>query len=58
MRTAKNPYKVQSSKLDPPASITVGVLAHIPHQAGYYERSLDALRLCLASLRAHADLPF
>lgn len=57
MRYGKNPLKEQEKTVEPPAGITVGVLNHIPDQAGYFRGQLDSLKLCLASIRHHADQP-
>lgn len=57
MRYGQNPLKEQEKKVEPPAAITVGVLNFIPDQAGYFRGQLDSLKLCLASIRHHADQP-
>jgi glycosyltransferase involved in cell wall biosynthesis len=57
-RRGTNPQKIRESATEPPAEITVAVLTYIPEQAGYFANVLEALKLCLASLRAHADRPF
>ena len=58
MRTGQNPFKDAEKPIERPASITVGVLNFIPEQSGYFRGQLDSLKLCLASLRAHASQPF
>ena len=58
MRVGQNPLKEAQKPIDRPESITVGVLNFIPDQSGYFRGQLDSLKLCLASLRAHADRPF
>lgn len=58
MRLGSNPLKnkdEQTVALLP--AITVGVLNFIPEQSGYFRESLDALKLCLASIRGNADQP-
>jgi len=57
MRYGQNPLKEQEKRVEPPAAITVGVLNHIPAQTGYFRGQLDSLKLCLASIRHHADQP-
>lgn len=57
MRYGQNPLKEQQKMVEPPAAITVGVLNHIPAQAGYFKGQLDSFKLCLASIRHHADQP-
>jgi len=58
MRYGQNPLKEQKKAVEPPAAITVGVLNYIPDQVGYFRGQLDSLKLCLASIRYHADQPF
>jgi glycosyltransferase involved in cell wall biosynthesis len=58
MRFGKNPLKGEGNLVEPPAEVTVGVLNCIPDQVGYFRGQLDSLRLCLASIRQHADRPF
>jgi glycosyltransferase involved in cell wall biosynthesis len=41
-----------------PARITVAMLVYMPHLTGYFENRLDVVRLSLASLVRHADLPY
>jgi glycosyltransferase involved in cell wall biosynthesis len=41
-----------------PARITVAVLVYMPHLTGYFAHRLDVVRLSLASLIRHADLPY
>lgn len=57
-RQGNNPQKIRESATTPPSEITVAALTYIPEQAGYFTNVLDALKLCLASIRAHADYPF
>lgn len=57
MRYGQNPLKEQEKPVKPPAAITVGVLNYIPNQVGYFRGQLDSLKLCLASIRHHADQP-
>jgi glycosyltransferase involved in cell wall biosynthesis len=58
MRQGENPQKRSESGTRPPEAITVAVLIYIPDETGFYERALDSFRLCLASIRKHADQPF
>lgn len=57
MRIGQNPAKSVQS-VEKPEQITVIVVSYIPFLGGYYSQSLDILKLCLQSLREHADLPF
>ncbi len=56
MRVGWSPHK--GRQVEPPASMTVAVLNHIPWLEEYYVQSLEVLELCLASIRATADRPF
>jgi len=58
MRQGQNPQKNNASYTVPPEEITVAVLTYIPDKMGYFEHVLDSLKLCLASIREHADQPF
>lgn len=58
MRYGQNPLKADGKTIEPPAEITIGVLNYIPDRVGYFRDQLDSLKLCLASIRQHADQPF
>jgi glycosyltransferase involved in cell wall biosynthesis len=58
MRQGGNPEKRSETPVRPPEQVTVAVLIYIPEETGYYEQVFDVFRLCLASIRAHADQPF
>ncbi len=51
MRVGQNPIK-SMDKIQAPSEITVVVISYIPFLAGYYEESLEILKLCLDSIRA------
>src|SRR4051794_22873204 len=57
MRLGENPIKKLKLEAEPPAAVTVGVLNSIPELSGYHEGALDVLKLCVASIRAHASEP-
>ncbi len=57
MRIGQNPAKFVES-VPQPARVTVAIITYIPFLGGYYAEMLDVLKLCLASLWAHTDLPF
>lgn len=57
MRVGQNPAKGLETVAQP-AEITAAVTTYIPFLSGYYQDSLEVLKLSLESLRAHADLPF
>ncbi len=57
MRKGQNPAKFVD-QVARPERITVALLNYIPLLSGYYAESLDVLKVCLESLRAHAGLPF
>lgn len=52
MRIGQNPVKAMES-IAAPAPVTVVVISSIPFLSGYYEHSLELLKLCLASIRAN-----
>lgn len=52
MRVGQNPVKTLES-IAPPAPVTVVVVSYIPYLSGYYQHSLDVLKLCLSSLHAN-----
>lgn len=52
MRVGQNPIKTVES-IAPPAKVTVVVVSYIPFLSGYYQHSLEVLRLCLSSLQAN-----
>jgi glycosyltransferase involved in cell wall biosynthesis len=58
MRLGQNPLKETEDSINAPRAITVGVLNFIPDQVGYFQGQFDSLKLCLSSIRAHAELPF
>lgn len=41
-----------------PAEVTVVVLIYIPHLSGYWEHRFDVLKLCLATLFKHTEVPY
>ncbi|MFO3797267.1 MAG: glycosyltransferase family 2 protein, partial [Anaerolineales bacterium] len=57
MRIGQNPAKFVD-KVAQPQRITVAILNYIPFLSGFYAEMLDVLKVCLASLRADAGLPF
>jgi glycosyltransferase involved in cell wall biosynthesis len=57
MREGTNPFKIKNTVV-PPASITICTLVCIPEIVGYFAGSLEALKLSLASIRAHTDQTF
>jgi hypothetical protein len=52
MRVGQNPIKAVES-IAPPAPLTMVVISYIPFLGGYYEHSLELLKLCLASIHAN-----
>ena len=55
MRIGWNTHKVRSPK--PHARITAAVVTYVPEEVGYFQDRLDVIKLSLASLVKHADLP-
>jgi glycosyltransferase involved in cell wall biosynthesis len=56
-RIGMNPARHRVSSYRP-ARITVAMLVYLPHLTGYFEHRLDVVRLSLASMIRHADLPY
>lgn len=57
MRIGQNPAKYVKS-VAKPERVTVAVLNYIPFLSGFYAEALEVLKLCLASTRQDAGLPF
>lgn len=59
-RTGRHPLKENDLTLDTPAvqAVTVTTITHIPMMEGYWQHSLEVLKLCLTSLRASTEIPF
>jgi glycosyltransferase involved in cell wall biosynthesis len=57
MRIGLNPMR-GSTTLKLPENVTVATVTYIPFLAGYWEQSLDVLKLCIGSLRANTGIPF
>ncbi|HUF39829.1 MAG TPA: glycosyltransferase family A protein [Anaerolineales bacterium] len=47
--------KTHAVRIRPPAAATIGVLNHIPDLGGYFKHQLEVLKLCLRSIREHAE---
>lgn len=57
MRLGQNPAKsVTDVYVAKP--VTVAVITFIPFLEGYYRQALDVLKVCLASIQAHTDMPY
>ena len=57
MRLGQNPAKSIES-VPQPAPVTVAIVTYIPFLSGYYEQSLDVLKLCLESIWQNTDSPY
>lgn len=57
MRKGQNPAKFVKD-VAKPERITAAVLTYIPFLSGFYEETLDVLKVSLDSMRADAGLPF
>lgn len=55
MRVGQNPAKSMQDVVQP-AKVTGAVITYIPTLGGYYAESLGVLKLCLTSMRQHADM--
>ncbi|HET7011663.1 MAG TPA: glycosyltransferase family A protein [Anaerolineales bacterium] len=56
-RIGINPARHRASTYRP-ARITVGMLVYLPHLMGYFEHRLEVIKLSLATLTRHSDLPY
>ncbi|MBI3160587.1 MAG: glycosyltransferase [Chloroflexi bacterium] len=56
MRVGQNPAK-SIEMVRQPERVTAAVVVYIPALVGYYAQSLEVLKVCLTSLRAHAGMP-
>jgi glycosyltransferase involved in cell wall biosynthesis len=56
MRIGRNPTR-KIERTQRHTEVTLATIVYIPFLSGYYAQSLDVLRLCLGSLRAHTDEP-
>ena len=57
MRVGKNPGKWVES-VPQPADVTATTVVYIPSLTGYFEQSLEILKICLYSMRQNADCEF
>ena len=57
MRVGQNPAK-NITKIPKPKQITVAVLCYVPFLSGYFQQSLEVLKLCLESIWKNTDLPY
>ena len=58
MRYGSNPYKGSEDLAYAPKDVTVAVLVFVPHLSGYFERRFDILKITLASIIKHTDVPY
>lgn len=57
MRIGQNPAKLLRD-VAKPEEVTVAVITYIPTIGGYYEQSLEVLKVCLTSIIKNTTLPF
>jgi glycosyltransferase involved in cell wall biosynthesis len=57
MRVGQNPAK-NIDYVKKPENITVAIITYIPFLSGFYEESLEILKICLNSLLDNTKLPF
>ncbi len=58
-RLGRHPMKRGDGSSSPQSkSLSITTLVHIPETTGYWENSLEVLKLCLSSIRAHTDVEF
>ncbi len=58
MRIGSNPVKIKKPSLSPPELVTVVIITHIPYLSGYFQYSLDVLKLTLNSIWENTEEPF
>ena len=58
MRIGSNPVKIKKPSLSPPELVTVVIITHIPYLSGYYQHSLEVLKLSLNSILENTEEPF
>jgi glycosyltransferase involved in cell wall biosynthesis len=58
MRIGENPTKVANAAFKVPENLAVATVTYIPFLAGYWEQSLDVLKVCITSLRTNTQVPF
>ena len=57
MRIGSNPFKSEKHSVYTPKDITIAILVYIPYLWGYFEHKFEILKVSLASLIKHSDLP-
>ena len=55
-RIGMNPARGKYSDYRP-ANVTVAILVHVPHLAGYFEHRLEVVKICLKSILQHTRSP-
>lgn len=58
IRVGTNPVKIRKPPIQPPKEVTVIVIVYIPYLSGYYQFSLDILKLCIESIWNNTDSKF
>ena len=58
MRAGQNPAKFIEEGSVETARITVAILTHIPYLHGYYDESLEVLKVCLSSLEKNTNVGY
>ena len=58
MRIGSNPVKIKKPSLYPPQPVTVVIITYIPYLSGYFQYSLDVLKLALNSVWENTEEAF
>ncbi len=58
MRIGSNPVKVKKPSLNPPQPVTVVIVTYVPYLSGYFQSSLDVLKLSLNSIWENTEEAF
>ncbi|MGH7380680.1 MAG: glycosyltransferase family A protein [Candidatus Methylomirabilales bacterium] len=58
MRFGSNPHTLEAVPPYTPKDVTLAVLVYIPHLTGYFEHKFDILKISIASILKHTDVPY
>jgi glycosyltransferase involved in cell wall biosynthesis len=58
MRIGLNPVKIKKPPIYPPSPVTIVIVTYIPYLSGYFQHSLDVLKLTLSSIWKNTEEAF
>jgi len=58
MRIGTNPVKIKKPPLSPPKEVTAVIITYIPYLSGYFQNSLEVLKLSLNSILENTEEEF